>query len=343
MRRGQCHTYDVRQNNAALRESEPMTPVARLAVLAVVGLLAIQTNAQPYPSKPVRIIVPLAPGGPVDTVTRILAVGLGERLGQQILVDNRPGAGGNVGADLVARAAPDGYLLLMASNGTLAISPHLVKQPFDAARDFAPISLVGTSPQVLLVHPSLPTKSVADVVKLARSQPGMINYASSGPGSTAHLAMELFKLLSKLDIVHIPYKGAGPALADLAGGQTQMMITGISTTLPYIKSGRLRPLGVTSAQRVAVLPEVPPIGDTVPGYEVTTWYGLVGTAGTATAVIDRLSKDTAAALDNATVKSKLAAAGVDARANTPEQFGAMIRDESAKWGTLIKTLGIKLQ
>jgi tripartite-type tricarboxylate transporter receptor subunit TctC len=184
---------------------------------------------------------------------------------------------------------------------------------------------------------------VKDLIALAKARPGMINFASSGKGSTAHLASELFRVMAKIDIVHIPYKGAGPALADLAGGQTQMMITGISTTLPYITSGRLRPLGVTSVQRVGVLPDVPPIGETVRGYEVTTWYGLLAAAGTPAAVVARLNRKTAAALQNPAVKSKMAAAGVDAQTDTPEQFAAMIREESAKWGKLIAMLGMKSQ
>lgn len=312
-----------------------------LTLSTFICLMAATAGAQDFPTRPVRVIVPLAAGGPVDTVTRIVAAGLTERLQQQIVVDNRPGAGGSVGADMVARATPDGYTLLMAANGTLAVSPNLMKLSFSVERDLAPITLIGTSPQVLVVHPSLPAKSVSELVALARSRPGTINFASSGQGSTAHLAAELFKATAKVDIVHIPYKGAGPALTDLAGGQTQMMITGISTTLPYIRADRLRPLGVTSTQRVAVLPQVPPIAEAVPGYEVTTWYGLMAPAGTPPAVIARLNRETAAALENSTVKSKMAAAGVDAQTNTPEQFRAMIREETAKWGKVIRMVGIK--
>lgn len=320
-----------------------MTSPLRRTLCLLGCLIVTSASAQNFPTKPLRIIVPLAAGGPVDTVTRIVAAGLSERLQQQIVVDNRPGAGGSVGADLVARATPDGYTLLMAANGTLAVSPNLMKLSYDVARDLAPITLIGTSPQVLVVHPSLPAKSVKDLVALARTRPGMINFASSGLGSTAHLASELFKAIAKIDIVHIPYKGAGPALTDLAGGQTQMMITGISTTLPYIRAQRLRPLGVTSTQRVAVLPDVPPIAETVPGYEVTTWYGLLAPAGTPPAVIARLNKETAAALENSAIKSKMAGAGVDAQTNTPEQFSALIRDETAKWGKVIKMVGIKMR
>ena len=318
------------------------SPLRLALTLSTLGcLMAAAAGAQDFPTRPVRVIVPLAAGGPVDTVTRIVAAGLTERLQQQIVVDNRPGAGGSVGADMVARATPDGYTLLMAANGTLAVSPNLMKLSFSVERDLAPITLIGTSPQVLVVHPSLPAKSVSELVALARSRPGTINFASSGQGSTAHLAAELFKATAKVDIVHIPYKGAGPALTDLAGGQTQMMITGISTTLPYIRADRLRPLGVTSTQRVAVLPQVPPIAEAVPGYEVTTWYGLMAPAGTPPAVIARLNRETAAALENPTVKSKMAGAGVDAQTNTPEQFRAMIREETAKWGKVIRMVGIK--
>ncbi len=315
-----------------------------LSLFCLLGCLATGTAwPQNYPVKPIRIIVPLAAGGPVDAVTRILAAGLTERFNQQIVVDNRPGAGGSVGAELVARATADGYTLLMAANGTLAIAPNLLKLPYDAARDLAPITLVGTSPQVLVVHPSLPTKSVKELVALAKSRPGMINFASSGLGSTSHLACELFKVTAKIDIVHIPYKGAGPALIDLAGGQTQMMITGVSTTLPYIKTGRLRALGVTSNRRVEVLPDTPPIADSLPDFEVTTWYGLLATAGTPASAIKRVQQETARALDNPSLKSKMSGLGVDAETNTPEQFSAMIQEETAKWARVIKMVGIKAQ
>jgi tripartite-type tricarboxylate transporter receptor subunit TctC len=308
----------------------------------ILGLIAAApATAQHFPSRPVRMIVPLAPGGPVDFVARIMAARLTEQLGQQVVVDNRPGAGGSVGADLVARAVPDGHTVLLAANGTLAVAPNLLKLPYDVQRDLAAVTLVGTSPQVLVVHPSLPAKSVKDLVALARSRPGTINYASSGQGATSHLASELFRTTARIDIVHVPYKGAGPALTELVGGSTQMMITGVSSTLPYLKSGRLRALGVTSPKRISALPDVPAIAETLPGYEVTTWYGLMTTAGTPGAVVTRLHRETVAAAAHPDVSARLASAGVDAETSSPEQFSAMIRSETVKWGKIIKAAGVQ--
>ena len=316
--------------------------LANRLFLMVLGLIAAApATAQSFPSRPVRMVVPLAPGGPVDFVARIVAARLTDQLGQQVVVDNRPGAGGSVGADLVARAVPDGHTVLLAANGTLAVAPNLLKLPYDVQRDLAAVALVGTSPQILVVHPSLPAKSVKDLVALARSRPGTINYASSGQGATSHLASELFRVTARIDIVHVPYKGAGPALAELAGGNTQMMITGVSSTLPYLKSGRLRALGVTSPKRIAALPDVPAIAEMLPGYEVTTWYGLMTTAGTPGAVVTRLHRETVAAATHAEARARLASAGVDVETSSPEQFSAMIRSETAKWGKIIKAAGVQ--
>jgi len=298
------------------------------------------SGQQSFPSKPVRMIVPLAAGGPVDTVARIIGPRLAENLGQQVVIDNRPGAGGSVGGEMVARSVPDGHNILLAANGTIAISPHLLKLPYDATKDLTPISLVGTSPQALLVHPSLPTRSVKELIALARSRPGVINFASSGNGSTSHLASELFKMTTKIDIIHIPYKGAGPAMIDMMAGQTQMIITGVSSALPHIRSGKLRVLGVTSTKRISVLPDIPAIAESVPGYEVTTWYALFAPAGTPAAVVARINQDLVKAVNHSETKANLVGAGVEAETNTPEQMGAMGRDEFTKWGKLVQALGI---
>ena len=300
-------------------------------------------SAQTYPTKPVRMIVTLAAGGPVDAVARLLAARLGEQLGQQFLVDNRPGAGGSVGGEAVARAAPDGHTMLMAANGTVAISPHLISTlTYDSQRDLTPISLVVTSPLMFVVHPSLPAKNVKEFIAVARARPGAIAYASSGNGSTAHLAVELLKSAAKLDLVHVPYRGAGPALTDLVAGQTQMSITAVSGTLPFVQSGKLRALGVSSPKRLAVLPELPTIGETVPGYEVVSWYGLLTTAGTPPAVVALLNREVVRAVGNEEVRSRLSKTGLDPETSTPEAFGALIKSESAKWGKLIKALNLKL-
>jgi tripartite-type tricarboxylate transporter receptor subunit TctC len=315
-----------------------------LALLALAAAAsAPPLAAQNYPVKPVRMVVPVAAGGPVDTVARLLAFRLSEQLGQQVYVENRPGAGGSVGGDIVARSAPDGYTLLMASNGTIAIAPHLLKLPYDAARDLAPVSLAGTSPQVLVVHPSLPVRSVRELVAIAKAKPGMLNFGSAGQGATSHLAGELFKVSAGIDIVHVPYKGAGPALNDLVAGQTQMMVTGVSSALPFIQAGRLRALGVTSTRRLAVLPGVPAIAEALPGYEVTTWYGVFTRAGAPESVTARLHQELARTLASPEVKAKLAALGVESEPMSPAEFGAMITRETAKWGALVKKLGITPQ
>jgi tripartite-type tricarboxylate transporter receptor subunit TctC len=314
--------------------------IARAITLTALLLAAVPAQAQPFPSRPVRMIVPLAAGGPVDIVARIVATRLTEQLGQQVIVDNRPGAGGSVGGELVARAQPDGHTVLLAANGTLAISPNLLKLPFDVERDLAAVTLVGTSPQILIVHPSLPAHSVKALIALARSRPGAINYASSGQGATSHLASELFRATAGIDIIHVPYKGAGPALTELVGGSTQMMITGISSTLPYLKSGRLRALGVTSEKRVAALPDVPAIAESLPGYEVTTWYGLMTTAGTPSSALTRLHQETVRAAASPEVRNKLTGVGVEAETSSPEKFSAMIRAETLKWGKIIKAAGV---
>jgi tripartite-type tricarboxylate transporter receptor subunit TctC len=315
----------------------------RHPLLAVLLLAALPAWAQGYPSRPVRMVVPFSPGGPVDTVARLLSARLTEQLGQQFIVDNRPGAGGSVGGELVVRARPDGHTALVASNGNLAISPHLMKLPYDAHRDLAPVALIGTSPQTLLVPAAFAATSVKELVAMARARPGSINFASSGQGSTSHLASELFKRSAKIEIMHVPYKGAGPAMSDLIGGQTQMMITGVSAALPHIRSGRLRSLGVTSTKRIAALPEVPAIAETLPGYEVTTWYGVLLTAGTPAGLIARLNQETVKAVTHPDTSAKLVAAGVDPETGSPAQFTVMIREETAKWGKLIKAVGVTSQ
>jgi tripartite-type tricarboxylate transporter receptor subunit TctC len=314
----------------------------RLLALSLM-VLAAPAWPQSYPSRPVRMVVPFAPGGPVDIVARLVAARLSAQLGQQVIVDNRPGAGGSVGGELVARAVPDGHTTLLASNGTLAISPHLMRLSYDATRDLAPVGLVGRSPQALVVPPASPAATVKDLVALARAKPGSINYASSGQGSTSHLATELFKSAAKIEMVHVPYKGAGPAVNDLIAGHTQMMITGVSLVLPHVKSGRLRVLGVTSPKRIVALPDTPVIAETLPGYEVTTWYGLLSTAGTPAGIIARLNQETIRAVAHADVGPRLTAAGVDPETGSPDQFASMVRSESVKWGKLIKAAGVTSQ
>lgn len=305
--------------------------------------IAPSAYAQTYPVRPVRLITTLAPGGPVDAVARMLAARLTEQLGQQFVVDNRPGAGGSVGGEAVARANRDGHSLLLAANGTIAVSPHLIRSlPYNAQRDLAPISLVVSSPLALVVNPSVPAKTVQELVTLAQAKPGTINYASSGNGSTGHLAVELFKAAARIDLVHVPYRGAGPAMNDLVAGQTQMQITAVSGALQFMKAGKLRALGVTAPKRLAVLPDLPAIAETLPGYQVVSWYGLLTTAGTPHPVIDLLNRETIKAIEQPELNARLRTLGLDPETSTPAAFGDLIRSEYDKWGKLIKQLGLKV-
>ena len=319
---------------------------------AIVGLLVAGTfavaappaAAQAYPAKPVRLIIPFPPAGGTDVLGRIIAPAFAEALGQPLLIDNRAGANGNVGTELVARAAPDGYTLLLNGGGTLAVNPGLyAKLPFDSIRDFAPVSLVALQPSVLVVHPSVPVKSVADLVALARARPGQLNFASSGSGSLAHLSAEVFKTMAGVDLVHVPYKGAGPALADVIGGQVQLVFASSPSVMPHVRSGKLRALGVTTPRRVRATPDVPTIAEAgVPGFEVTGWYGLLAPAGTQTAVITRLNADLRKVLAIADVEDRLVAQGLEVAPSTPREFADFIKTEIARYARVVKAAGIKV-
>lgn len=297
-----------------------------------------------YPSKPVRMLVGFPPGGPTDITARIAAEHLSSALRQQVIVDNRPGAGGTLAATLLASAAPDGYTVSLCANGEMAIAPNLRdKLPYDPLRSFAPVSRIGASQLVLVVHPSVPARSVRDLVTLAKSKPGSINFASAGAGSTAHLASELLKTMAGIEIVHVPYKGAGPALSELMGGQVQMLITGFSGALPHVKSGKLRALAVTGAARLATMPDLPTIGEAVTGYEVTSWYGIIAPAATSRTIVARLQREIAAMVRKPEVGEKLAGLGIEPEGNTSQEFAAQIRQEIAKWGKVIQVAGVPRQ
>jgi len=307
-------------------------------------LSAVSAGAQDYPARPVRMVVPYAPGGPVDIVARITANKLSESLGQQFVVDNRAGAGGNIALEVVARSTPDGYTLLVGANGTNAINPSLYKNmPVDPGRDLAPISMVASSAMILVVHPSLPASNVKELIALARAKPGAVTYASSGSGSTAHLSGELFKNMAKIDLLHVPYKGAAPALTDLVGGQVQSMITGVSSTLPYVKAGRLKALGVSSEKRQPLLPDVPSIAEQLPGYEVNTWYGVFAPAGAPRPLVDKLNRTLVQIFGTPDAQARLAAVGADAHTNTPDQFAQAIARERAKWAKIVKESGARAE
>jgi len=314
-------------------------------VILGLTLLASHAVAQPYPNRPIRAVVPLAPGGGTDTIGRLVSAKLGEGLGQQIVVDNRGGGGGVVGTDLVAKATPDGYTILVGSITTNAVNPVLYKKlPYDHIRDFAPISMIGTVPNALVVHTSVPAKSVKEFLAYAKANPGKINYGSSGLGSAPHLSMELIKSMTGVTMVHVPYKGSGPALADLLGGQLQALCSSLAGLLPHIKSGRVRALGVTTAKRNPQLPDVPTISEAgIPGYEVTIWYALFAPARTPKPILTRLNAETVKALNSADLKERLTLQGLDVVSSTADELLAFVKAETAKWAKVVKQSGAQLE
>jgi tripartite-type tricarboxylate transporter receptor subunit TctC len=320
-----------------------VTPgLARFLVATMaLGLLAGGAQAQTYPSKPIRLVVPFPPGGTTDILARTVGQKMTENWGQPVVIDNRPGAGGNIGSDLVAKAAPDGYTLLMATISTHAINVSLYKNlPFDSVRDFAPVSRIGTLPNILIVHPSVPVKSVKELIELAKSKPGELNFASSGVGTSLHLSGELFNSMAGVKLVHIPYKGSSPALADLLGGQVKIMFDNLPSALPHVKAGKLKPLAVTSAKRATVLPEVPTVIESgLPGFEVTSWFAIFVPAKTPTEIVAKLNGEIVKILNSGDVKEKLAQIGVDPAPTTPEALAAFAKAETEKWGKVVKATG----
>jgi len=289
------------------------------------------------------MIVPFPPGGPNDIFGRLVAQKLQEGLGQQVVVDNRGGAGGAIGAELAARAAPDGYSLLFGGAGPLSINPSMGRRlAYDPVKDFSAISLVATAPSVLVVHPSLPVRSVKELIALAKSKPGQINYASAGMGTNPHLAGELFKVMSGVDLVHVPYKGGGPATADLLAGQVQAYFAGVSLALPFVKDGRVRALAVTALRRTALMPDTPTIAESgLPGYEVSNWYAVVAPVGTPASLIATLNSTILKGIAMPDARKRIQELGADHVGSTPEQLSAYIRDEIAKWTKVIREAKIR--
>ena len=309
-----------------------------LLAFAVI-VVALPVHAQNYPVRPVRMIVPFSPGGATDVPARILAQRLSEAFGHQIVIDNRPGAGGVLGADAVAKAPPDGYTLLLTAT-THVISASLYKKlPYDAIRDFAPVMLIGSGPNVLTVHPSLPAKNVRELIALAKARPGKIDYASSGNGSSQHLFGALFMSLADIRMMHIPYKGSAPATTDLIAGQVSVGFPGIALVLPHTKAGRLRALAVTSAERSKAMPDVPSIAEAgVPGYAATLWLGLLAPRGTPPQIVQKLFDEIAKLLRQPEVESAYLATGTDVTISNPEQFGLFVKAEYDKWAKVIKAV-----
>jgi tripartite-type tricarboxylate transporter receptor subunit TctC len=316
-----------------------MSRAAHYGLAAALLALSATTPsaAQNYPDKAVRMIVPLVPGGSVDTLARVLAQKLSESLGRQFVVDNRGGASGNIGSELVARAAPDGYTLLAVSM-TLVVNPFLFgKLPFDAERDFAPISLIGAAPLVLVTHPSVQVSSVQELIALAKKQPGRLNYASGGKGTNSHLPMELFKNLTGINIVHVPYRGGGPAQLALIAGEAEVMFVNVLATASFAKNGKLRPLAVSGAHRSKVLPDLPTIAEAgVAGYEFTTWYGVLAPARTPSAIIRTLHVNIVNAVRTPDLAQRFAYEGAEGVASTPAEFATHIHAELARWREVVK-------
>ncbi len=317
--------------------------IVPMLVCTWLALSAETAAAADFPDKAVRFVVGFTPGGPSDLVGRLLGQKLAELWGQQVVIDNRGGAGGNIAAEIVAKSPGDGYTLLLGNNSILATNAALYgKLAYDAVKDFAPVILVASQPNILVVHPSLPVKTIKELVALAKSKPGQLNYASSGSGAAAHLSGELFKAMTKVDMVHIPYKGAGPALNDVLAGQDQLMFATALSVVPHIRSGRLRALGVTTAARMKSMPELPTIAEAgVPGFEATTWHGIVMPANTPVALVSRVNADVAKVLQMPDIRDRFAALGGEIIGGTPDEFAAYIKKEIPKWTKVVKDSGAR--
>jgi tripartite-type tricarboxylate transporter receptor subunit TctC len=313
-----------------------------LAVLAA-SLATTAAQAQTWPSKPVRYVVPFPPAGATDILARIMAEKLSGPFGQSVVVENRPGAAGNVGTEFVAKSPPDGYTILQLTVAQSISATLYEKLNYGLEKDLIPVAMIALVPNVMIVNPSVPAKSVAEFIALARSRPGRINFASSGSGTSIHMSAEMFKMLTGVNIVHIPYKGSGPALADLMGGQVDVMFDNLTSSIGLIRSGKLRALAVTTSTRYQELPDVPTVQETVPGYEATAWFGIVAPAGTPREVVMRINSEVNRALAHADVKEKLAQQGALARSWTPEEFGSFIHNEVVKWAKVVKASGAKVE
>jgi tripartite-type tricarboxylate transporter receptor subunit TctC len=320
-----------------------MFPGGRQLVGVVVGAVAATAWAQTatYPSKPVRVVVALAAGGGVDTSARVVGQKLAEAWGQQVLIENRPGAGGTIAAEAVSRAAPDGYTLLMHSIGH-TIAAGLYRLPYDAVRDFAPITLVVQAPNVLAVHPSLPVRSTKELIALAKTRPDDLPFSSSGNGSPTHLTLSLFQSMAGIRLVHVPYKGTGPGITDLIGGRVSLTSASVVSIMPHAAAGRLRALAMVGSRRCVAAPELPTVAESgLPGFAVDTWYGLFAPAGTPRDIVARIQEDVAKVVAQVETRDRMVAQGLEPVANPPDQFAAYVRAETARWSKVIREAGIK--
>ena len=318
--------------------------VAAVLLVAATTMLAAPARAQQgYPSKPIKIIAPVQPGGGVDLVARTIADRLGQALGQPIIVDNQSGGGGVVGSMATARAAPDGYTLMVGYVGTHGTNPAVRKLPYDAVKDFTPIAMIGGTPNILIVIPSLPAGTLKEFVTYAHANPGKLSYGSSGPGTLTHLAMEQFKVAADLDLVHVPYRGIGPAITDILGGQTQALFPGLAAALPHIKAGKMKPLSVTGTKRHRLLPEVPTFDELgYKGFDGVQWYGIVGPANMPPAIVKRLNDEINKLLESPDLRERLSSEALEPMPMSPEQFGKYMRDDIDKWSRLAKARNIQI-
>jgi tripartite-type tricarboxylate transporter receptor subunit TctC len=328
-----------------------MNSALRNALACALAATACATHAQPagkpggvYPSKPIRMIVPFAPGGSNDIMARLTAQKFTESFGQQVVVDNRAGASGVVGIDIAAKSPADGYTLLVMSL-TIAVNPHIFKKlPYDTEKDLIPVTLIASAPLMLVVHPSIPAKSVKELIAYAKANPNKLNFGSGGIGATPHLAGEMFKLMAGLQMTHVPYKGGGPALIDLVGGQIQLMLENVPSTYPFVKAGKLRALAVTSIKRSALVSDLPTLDEAgLKGYELVGWNGLFVPAGTPRNIVTYLHGETVKALAQPDTKERLATLGAEGVGNSPEEFRAFVKDEIVKWGKVVKAAGMKIE
>ena len=314
------------------------------SIVALVAVAAHDAAAQSYPTKPIRLVVPFAAGGPNDVIGRVVAQKVSEQIGQAIVVENRPGAGGAVGTAVVKDSPPDGYTILISGTSSLAINPALYKKlPYDPLKDFTAVSLVGTAPSLLVMHPSVPVKTVRDLIALARSRPGQINYASGGIGSAPHLAGELLNSMAKIKMVHIPFRGGGPSLTGVMTGQADLFMGGLSAALPPVKAGRLLAIAVTSTKRSQFVPQIPTIAETLPGYDVLNWYAIFAPAAAPKDIVSRLNSEIVKAMATPELKKRFHDLGTDASTSTPEELGAYHAREMKKWAQIVQSAGIKVE
>ncbi|MEG1770984.1 MAG: tripartite tricarboxylate transporter substrate binding protein [Comamonas sp.] len=315
-----------------------------LAASSALALAAAPALAQPdFPSKPIRLVVPFTPGGVTDTGARVVGERLGARLGQQVVIENRPGASGNIGTQAVAGAPPDGHTLVLGFDGTLVINPHVfAKVPFDTVKDFAPVSKIGDTALVIVTHPSVPAKTLPELIAYSKSLQGGLSYGSSGTGGTPHIAAEMLKVKTGANFLHVPYKGGGQALADVVGGQLPMLYTAVAGALPFIERGQVRAIAISSAQRLPSLPNVPTVAETIAGFEVSSWIGLLAPARTPKPIVERIQRELHAVVNEPAVKERLTKLGITSVGNTPAEFGEQIQVDLKKYADVVREAGIKI-